>query len=294
METPAKSLCDPAILPQRRKGEAPYLHHSPIALGQFEEDADYCTYRSRGTNDWLLILTVRGSGLMISQDNFCFRTTPGMVTLYQPDAFHDYGTAPVTGHWTLIYSHFQPRPHWQKWLEWPRAWAGLSVLRLDENTTGQVAESLRAGIEERDHAPFVREDLQRNRLEYCLLCCHSALSATGTGLSGLDPRIRKALRLLSEEPAEPFRVAELARRCGLSESRFAHLFREQTGQTPRQAWEEQKMRLARELLRYSSLSISEIAPRVGFDDPFYFSTRFRANTGMSPTQYRAEGAAYPG
>ena len=44
---------------------------------------------------------------------------------------------------------------------------------------------------------------------------------------------------------------------------------------------------ARDLLRNSNLSISEIAWQVGLQDVSYFSQLFRRHKGMTPQSYRA-------
>ena len=81
-------------------------------------------------------------------------------------------------------------------------------------------------------------------------------------------------------------VDRIARKCGLSLSRFAHLFRDETGRTPQQFIEARRMELARNLLRYSNLSVAEVASACGYEDPFYFSSRFRGTLGKSPRAYR--------
>lgn len=44
--------------------------------------------------------------------------------------------------------------------------------------------------------------------------------------------------------------------------------------------------LAKDLLRYSSLRMNEIAQRCGFKDPTHFFFLFRKRTGSSPKDYR--------
>ena len=73
---------------------------------------------------------------------------------------------------------------------------------------------------------------------------------------------------------------------GLSPSRLRHLFRSQTGCSPRNFLEEQRMRRARELLLLSRQTIAEIAYATGFDNPFYFTLRFKKHTGESPRDFR--------
>ncbi len=46
---------------------------------------------------------------------------------------------------------------------------------------------------------------------------------------------------------------------------------------------------ALELLRSTTLSIKEIAPRCGFSDPQYFSRAFRNIFGQPPGEWRIEG-----
>ena len=46
---------------------------------------------------------------------------------------------------------------------------------------------------------------------------------------------------------------------------------------------------AKLLLRETALEINELAERVGFSSPSYFSRVFRRYTGVSPNEYRREG-----
>ena len=49
---------------------------------------------------------------------------------------------------------------------------------------------------------------------------------------------------------------------------------------------EMRMELAKNLLESTQLPVKEIAGRVGYNDPLYFSTVFRNYTGMNPRAYR--------
>ena len=50
--------------------------------------------------------------------------------------------------------------------------------------------------------------------------------------------------------------------------------------------EQQRIARARQLLTMTSLSVKEIARQVGYDTQFYFSLRFKKQTGQNPTAYR--------
>ena len=47
-----------------------------------------------------------------------------------------------------------------------------------------------------------------------------------------------------------------------------------------------RIRYSKQLLEESSMNIADIAAASGFSDAMHFSRAFRANTGISPTQYR--------
>jgi AraC-like DNA-binding protein len=47
-----------------------------------------------------------------------------------------------------------------------------------------------------------------------------------------------------------------------------------------------KMQKASQQLDFTTRSVKEIAFNLGFDDPYYFSKRFRTIIGVSPKKYR--------
>ncbi len=91
---------------------------------------------------------------------------------------------------------------------------------------------------------------------------------------------------MHEHLSEKLLLAEVADAVGLSVYRFAHLFRQQVGLTPRQYLEQERMRRARHLLQRSTQPIKEIATALGFESPFHFSSRFKKSTGQSPQAFR--------
>lgn len=86
-------------------------------------------------------------------------------------------------------------------------------------------------------------------------------------------------------------VGRLADRAGYSRSHFSRVFRQQTGLGPEQYVINARIALAKELLRSSMLSMSEIAARAGYGDIYQFSRQFRQRTGLTPSAYRARARA---
>lgn len=263
--------------------ETPHTVVDSLNADHFRSDATYKNWRSRGTPDWLLIFTVRGSGRVgTSQPHFS--TQPGDVILFEPRTPQSYDTDPGTGHWEILWSHFYPKPHWTPWLHWAAREKGLLLARLeDRDARRNVRQALLDCVKfNRQHFAGA-QDFAFNALERAILWIHQS-----TQSGALDERIRRATEILAEEISQPLSVPELARRCGLSLSRFAHLFREEMGISPQQYLEQVRLSRAAQLLRSTGLGIAEIAEASGYANAFYFSNRFRKTFRRSPTAYRAE------
>lgn len=256
----------------------------PVHAGQFRGDRLRHTRREKGGRDWLLILTLEGGGEYRDAFGHAHTTSPGEATLYAPGLYQEYRVSPAPGHWDLLYAHFLPRPGWLPWLAWPPGPAGAMLLRPDADTLQHVIRRMEDVIR-LESAPLRRhEDFALNALEEVLLHCDSVNPRHGDIRQ--DARVRKAMEYLATHLRDPFSEDALAAVAGLSPSRLRHVFREQIGIGPREFLEDQRMRRARELLALSNQNIAEIAREIGFDDPFYFSQRFKKKTGESPRAFR--------
>lgn len=88
-------------------------------------------------------------------------------------------------------------------------------------------------------------------------------------------------------------VNRLAEKAGYTRHHFSRLFKAQTGLSPQQYVINARIALAKELLRGTTLAVSEVAKRSGYSDAFQFSKQFRQRIGLAPSAYRAERTAAP-
>lgn len=98
--------------------------------------------------------------------------------------------------------------------------------------------------------------------------------------------ITAALLYINEHFREPVNLEKYAEIAHLSLGRFSHLFTEKAGISPYKYVLSLRMEEAKELLMYSSMSVSEVAVSIGIEESSYFSRIFRKCTGYSPTEYR--------
>ena len=86
-------------------------------------------------------------------------------------------------------------------------------------------------------------------------------------------------------------LSEVCQHVYMSTSYFSTQFKQHTGETFVEYLTRIRMEKAKELLRLSPLKTYEVAARVGYEDPRYFSVLFRRVVGKSPKEYRAENHA---
>ena len=99
-------------------------------------------------------------------------------------------------------------------------------------------------------------------------------------------RLEASLQWMKQHFTEDFLVEELAKKSGLELSYFEKLFRRCTGMPPVAYRNQLRMEEAKRLLGDGSLSLEQVALRVGFTDVSYFSKLFRRLEEIPPGQYR--------
>ena len=107
--------------------------------------------------------------------------------------------------------------------------------------------------------------------------------------SAKTDQIQLLLDYIHANPSRTLTVAEAAAFACRSPSSLAHMFKELTGRSVRQYQIDVKLAEADRLLRaFPKMPIKEIADRLGFQDPLYFSRLYRKHRGSSPSAQRAE------
>ena len=105
----------------------------------------------------------------------------------------------------------------------------------------------------------------------------------GDASGELIEELRRYIRVHAAEISDN---SEIARHFGYHPVYIASLFRERTGESLHRAVVSERIRLAKEWLIRTELSIEEIASGTGFSSRSHFCTAFKAAVGISPKQYR--------
>ena len=98
--------------------------------------------------------------------------------------------------------------------------------------------------------------------------------------------VSRARLLIRESLETSLSIQEVAERMGVSYSNFRKLFKEHTGLSPATYQQDLRLQRAKELLTTTDMSVKEIAYRLNFESPDYFSAKFKIKTGRRPSELR--------
>ncbi|TDB79829.1 AraC family transcriptional regulator [Micromonospora sp. KC721] len=107
-----------------------------------------------------------------------------------------------------------------------------------------------------------------------------------------DSIVALALRLLNENPAHPWTVAELAAKTGVSRAILARRFATEVGEPPMRYLIGRRIALAADLLRETEATVGSIARKVGYANAFALSVAFKRRRGITPTEHRTSIALH--
>jgi two-component system, response regulator YesN len=101
--------------------------------------------------------------------------------------------------------------------------------------------------------------------------------------------IRQAKEYMEQHYTDPaLTLNDVATCANLSPSHFSSVFSQETSQTFKEYLTQIRINKAKELLRMTTLRSADIAYQVGYNDPHYFSSVFKKNTGLSPIEFRSK------
>lgn len=99
--------------------------------------------------------------------------------------------------------------------------------------------------------------------------------------------LQKLWRFIEENYDHPLTLSDLAEATSVTPSYLIRLCRKHNQPTPMQWLWNVRVERGHDLLKYTGLTVAEIAYRVGFSSPYHFSRLFRQRTGVAPTHARS-------
>ncbi|MGI3785503.1 MAG: helix-turn-helix domain-containing protein [Janthinobacterium lividum] len=225
------------------------------------------------------------------------RLLPGDVVVVRPGAWHAYTPETAAEPFEVTNAYLGPETVHQElaWLlDYPRLARLLLVggrleAPLPDEPRRRVAGWL-AQLAEEQRRP---DQLLNAGLVQCALVEMSRATEEQVPLAppALSTPVRDVLRIMTDDLARPWTVAELASRVQLSASSLYRQFHDQLGSGPVERLTLMRAEQAATLLVQTDLPVATVGRLVGWPDPSYASRRFSRVHQVSPTAYRrAHGA----
>ncbi|MGW7265854.1 helix-turn-helix domain-containing protein [Streptomyces sp. NPDC054842] len=195
--------------------------------------------------------------------------TPGVPHHYGPDpawdeCFVDF-TGPATDGYTEL-GYIEP---------------GRPVVPLADATAARATITRIARAARRDN-PLLEVETGA--------AVHELLVALRRARADLTPDGDEVLQALARDAFQPLTVAEHAARHGMTPAELRTAVRRAAGSSPKDYLLGIRLGHAKELLAATDLPVAQVARRVGYDDPAYFSRLFTRRVGTAPVRFREQQA----
>ena len=156
-----------------------------------------------------------------------------------------------------------------------------------EDTSGGLRQLLERILEETENPGLYRRELMELRLRellYLLLRVTNEEKAAGEKTA--EAAMRPVLLYIRDNLHRNITLEDLAAAAHLEKAYFSRKFKAVSGYTPMDYLRRTRLAKARDLLRYSDMTVTQVAESLGFQSLHHFSKAFRRFAGCSPTAYK--------
>lgn len=256
------------------------------SLGYYPNARGHYTYRKKGLPENFLFYCVDGYGWYKVGDKK-FDVGPNQFFILPQHVEHAYGSTDDNP-WSIYWVHFggEQLPHFNGLQAVQKHVKPLFVKNNGEilSLFNKIYKALELGYST-DNLIFANMCLPNYLSQFIYNSKHTTVSpADKEKMDCVD----SAILYMQEHINENISLQELSNHYNYSASRFSSLFKQKTGYAPIDYFIQMKMQKASQQLDFTSSSVKDIALSMGFDDPYYFSKRFRKIIGLSPKQYRLQ------
>lgn len=172
--------------------------------------------------------------------------------------------------------------------------------RFDKSTEYQytICAQMRIGLEQmqqvRSATPFI-QSLQEN--EFALQLLRRSLEVVTTPFTACQvpacrflayeserSKILDARMIIDQNPEQSHSIKDLSRKVAMNECYLKKGFKALVGKGIHEYHQEVRIRKAKELLKQTGQSVSDVANMLGYSSISHFSTAFKKATGMKPCE----------
>ena len=256
-------------------------------LGYYPKARYHYRKRPFGTDQNILIYCLEGKG-MVTIDTVNYTIAPGDYFVIPSNMPHHYKTDEKDP-WTIYWCHFKGEQ------------ADAIVQRIIDRGT-----SFKYSIDFLEERINIFDQLYLNlekgysyeNLTYVYLLFLQFLSSFlfsdrfSVNLQDkTDSFLEKSICFMQDHIDKNLTLLDLATHVNYSPSHYSSIFKNKTGFSPIEYFNQLKIQKACQYLQFTDLRIKEIAFKIGINDAYYFTRLFGKTMGFSPKDYRQSRAA---
>ena len=281
-----KQITVPGYILEKFTGNMPFNSSLYIThIGFYPKAQFHFREREKGCDDFILIYCLEGKG-HYSTSIGNFELTANQFFILPPNQFHNY-QADLNDPWTIYWVHFSS----SKLKEFEQEY---ELERFIKPTNFLFSQKVLDTWSEM-YISLAQEGYPKESVCYANFCLYHFISFfifPGNRQKLLketqteDP-LARSIAFMKANIHKQLSVEEIAKEFHYSPSHYTALFKKKTGLSPIDYFIRMKIYYACQLLTQRELIIKEIADKIGYDDPYYFSRIFKKVTDKSPAQYKS-------
>jgi AraC family transcriptional regulator of arabinose operon len=252
------------------------------AIGYYPNAAHHDRERKEGSNEYILLYCLKGQGT-ISIENHTINLGPNTFFIIRKNVAHHYQSA-LHDPWSIIWVHFIGEfadllyERYQDSFEQNASFIAYSETRL--NVFNDIQTLMERGFEMRE--------MEIANIKFFDFISSLIYSKDIDPHFQEDDAVSNSIEFMKTHLESIFSVEELALKHHLSTSHYSRLFRQKTGNSPIQYFNQLKIHKSCQYLYFTDKNIKEIGSELGFNDQYYFSRLFKKLMGISPAKYRSK------
>ena len=247
----------------------------------------YTWQRGRTLDEYGLVYITQGKGEFESQATGHVEASVGDVLLLFPRVWHRYRPDKSVGwrhYWITFEGSDADRLATNHFIDPSKAVLKIGLQEWIQNTMTRILDSLR--MEPAGFQQMIAADT--------LAIIAAAWGRRSRNMPTTNSRTSCAARKIAlEEEADGLPVVEdLLGELSMSRTHFYRIFKKQVGLTPYQYHLKLQIQRARRMLGDSDMPVKQIARALHFQSAYHFSKLFKNKTGVWPSKYRNNKAAW--
>lgn len=249
--------------------------------GYFKTFSPYFTEREN-LHSFLIIYTLRGKGMLKYRGQTCY-LLPGSLTYINCMDYHYYECLNNQS-WEFLWLHFNGSSalgYYEEFLK-----NGFRILQADDPffIEGHLRRILSTAMRKNIDSEIIISSLIVEVLSHILI----QNSSENLSLGFMPEYIKSVVKWIDRHFQEDISLEELAGMARLSKYHFLREFKRYMGLTPNEYVIVSRINYAKELLKYSDLSVEQIAFSTGFHNVSHFINQFSRHEKTTPLKYRKE------